>query len=134
MARISPDELAVELTKQLATYTQEVQEAVANSVTALAKEGRAKVKSNSPKRTGEYAKGWAVSNENKKGRQTVRIYNKTNYQLTHLLENGHVVRNGTGRIGAGKKTSVAGKPHIAPVNDWIQQEVVSAIEEAIKNA
>ena len=134
MARISPDELAVELTKQLAIYTQEVQEAVANSVTALAKEGRAKVKSNSPKRTGEYAKGWAVSSENKKGRQTARIYNKTNYQLTHLLENGHVVRNGTGRIGAGKKTSVAGKPHIAPVNDWIQQEVVNVIEEAIKDA
>lgn len=134
MARISPDELAEELTKQLAIYTQEVQEAVANSVTALAKEGRAKVKSNSPKRTGAYAKGWAVSNENKKGKQTVRIYNKTNYQLTHLLENGHVVRNGTGRIGAGKKTSVAGKPHIAPVNDWIQQEVVNVIEEAIKDA
>lgn len=134
MARISPDELAVELTRVIALYNQEVQEAVANSVTAIAKEGRAKVKQNSPKRTGAYAKGWAVSNEYKKGKQQVRIYNKTKYQLAHLLENGHVVRNGTGRIGPGKKTSVAGNPHIAPVNDWAQQEVVSAIEEAIKNA
>lgn len=134
MARISLDELAGELTRVIALYTQDVQEAVANSITAIAKEGKAKVKSNSPKRTGAYAKGWTISNENKKGKQEARIYNKTNYQLTHLLENGHVVRNGTGRIGPGKKTSVAGNPHIAPVNDWAQQEVVSAIEEAIKNA
>lgn len=134
MPRVSPDELSVELTKQLETYTAEVQEAVASSVTALVKEGVSKVKSNSPKRTGAYSKDWAVSNENKKGKQSVRIYNKKHYQLTHLLENGHVVRNGTGRIGPGKKTSVPGNPHIAPVNDWIQEEVVRVIEEAIKDA
>lgn len=72
-------------------------------------------------RTGKYNKGWKVKKT--KNRKYVEgiVYN-TQYQLTHLLEKGHVTRNG------GKTRAF---PHIEPVNDRTQKRVVEEIERAI---
>ena len=47
---------------------------------------------NSPKDTGDYKKGWRIKQD--KARKSIIVHNATDYQLTHLLEHGHVKRNG----------------------------------------
>lgn len=57
------------------------------------------------------------------------VYNEDNYRLTHLLENGHVIKNGTGRT-FGK----TGKyPHIAPVSEWAEKELPQLVKRKIES-
>ena len=50
-------------------------------------------KSNRPNRATPYAQGWTVNSEkNREGTKKV-VWNETNWQLTHLLENGHFITN-----------------------------------------
>ena len=45
---------------------------------------------------GSYKKGWMTFTKSyEKGRVQGYVRNKTNYQLTHLLERGHKARNGS---------------------------------------
>jgi len=56
------------------------------------------------------------------------VYNDTHYRLTHLLENGHVIRNGTGRT-----YGRTGKyPHIDTVQDWAVEELRNRIKRKIE--
>ena len=62
-------------------------------------------------RTGKYRKGWKVTSRQKHRGDTEQIvHNKTDYQLTHLLEYGHAGPNG------GRNVSRAFE-HIKPVAD-----------------
>ena len=81
-------------------------------------------------RTGRYRKGWRfkVVSENSHSIE-VAVYNKTDYQLTHLLENGHVIKNGTQRIFGKSKAF----PHIAEVNKAIQDEFEKKTKTIIQN-
>lgn len=45
--------------------------------------------------SGAYRADWAVSSSTKNGVREVRVYNKAHYQLTHLLEYGHLARDGS---------------------------------------
>lgn len=55
-----------------------------------------KLRNTSPVKTGSYAKGWKVGT--RRGSDYI-VHNATDYQLTHLLENGHVIRNKKGTYG-----------------------------------
>ena len=69
---------------------------------------------------GKYSKSWAVKQEKSNwGSNTYIIYNKKHYRLTHLLEFGHVVKNGTKRV-VGKARAI---PHIKPMEEWVQQQL-----------
>ena len=85
----------------------------------VAKETVKELKSTSPKKTGGYAKGWA---RKKVGTAQV-VHNSTNYQLTHLLENGHANRDG-GRT--------PGRPHIAPAEQKAIDEFEKRVEKVIR--
>lgn len=106
----------------LSDYGEDVDEIVNEVIPAVAKDAVKKLKKVSPKRTGKYARGWTQKTE--KGRMTVSstVYN-TKPGLPHLLEYSHVLRNG-GR----SKPEV----HIAPVEEWVNKEVVDRIEEALE--
>lgn len=120
--------ITVQMERILDSYSREVQEATNKAIDSVAKESASKLRNTSPRKTGDYAKGWKVKKERgKDGLQTVTVHNKTNYQLTHLLENGHVVRNKKGTYGRTRPIK-----HIAPVEEWAVDELHREIEERLK--
>jgi hypothetical protein len=108
----------------LKDFNQEVIEGLNTAGKKIAKEGVSRLRSTSPRQSGRYAKGWRVKTEKGNKADTNVIYNATDYRLTHLLENGHVIKNGTGRT-YGKTAPVK---HIEPV----EQEAVEAFENALE--
>lgn len=117
------ESVSVQMEKILDEYMQEVREAAEDAIDASSKDAVKKLRAGSPKDTGAYRKGWTVKRE---GRLTRIVYNKTHYQLTHLLENGHVKKNQHGSYGR-----VAGKKHIKPVEEWAVRDVVERIERKL---
>lgn len=106
----------------LSDYGKDVEEELREIVPDVAKEAVKKLKKTSPKNKGKYAKSWTQQTE--KGRMSISsvIYNKEP-GLPHLLEYSHALRNG-GRSRP--------EPHIAPVEEWANKEVVERIEEALR--
>lgn len=101
---------------------------VNNSFDVVAKEGVSKIKDTSPRKTGDYAKGWGIQREKtRSGINDVIIRNKTDYQLTHLLENGHVIVNAKGTYGRTRPIK-----HIAPVEAFCETELPAEIEREMK--
>lgn len=89
---------------------------------AVAKETVTKIRNASPRLTGSYARGWRVS---KRGGGLV-VHNATDYQLTHLLENSHVIANGSGTYG--RSTPIK---HIEPAGQWASEELPRRIIEEL---
>ena len=125
--------IAIQIADILDDYSKEVRRAMADAEDKIAKESVRKLKNTSPKRNGKnhirrYAEGWRVKRvRTNTGIPDVIVHNKTNYQLTHLLENGHVVRNKKGVYG---RTN--GITHIAPVEQWASSELPLEIERKLK--
>lgn len=80
----------------------------------------------SPKgKRGKYAKGWQVKlSELRNGDVLAEVWNATDWQLTHLLENGHIIANKKGGVGW-----ASAKPHI----EKAYQQVKAPFIEAMKN-
>lgn len=120
---IKIDELSNEIARTIQEYSEDVEQAVQKVLNKDSTELVNKLKATSPKKTGEYAKGWTKKKSTLDGRVTYTVYNKDRYQLTHLLEFGHAKRNG-GRV--------PGQPHIGPVRDEIEEQIVRDIEAAVR--
>lgn len=113
------DFLTSEITKALKEYTSDVTEGLEQAKIDTAKETAKELRGTSPVKTGSYAKGWSAK---KVGTAQV-VHNRTDYQLTHLLENGHANRDG-GRT--------PGMPHIAPAEVKAIKEFEKRVEKVIK--
>lgn len=113
------------LTEQLDAIFADYPEKVAKAGSAAAKEAAdlsvATLKATSPKRKGKgrtkgrYARGWRAKPIGAGGAFGVYgyvVHNATDWQLTHLLENGHVIRNGKGTYGRTKPIR-----HIKPAEE-----------------
>lgn len=122
------DSVSVQMKEILEEYSEEVQEATNKSIAKTAKESVKKLRSTSPKRPGhgEYARGWTTKTVKKGGINDVIVHNKV-YQLTHLLENGHIIRNKKGTYG---RTN--GIKHIAPVEQWANNELPEEIKRELE--
>lgn len=116
--------VAVQMQQILEEFSDKVNDVLERSANETADESVDKLKNTSPKKTGSYAQGWRVK---KLSRGDVVVHNATDYQLTHLLENGHIIRNKKGTYG---RTS--GIKHIKPVETWANNEFQRKIEEGLK--
>lgn len=119
---IGVEKLADELAAAIAGYSEEMTEKVMKAIDEETKGAVKELEQASPKLTGDYAKGW-TSQKGFTGKysRTSIIHNKTDYQLTHLLEFGHAKRNG-GRT--------APRPHIKPIETRIAEKLTRKVEDA----
>ena len=120
---IKVDQLAKEVMDGLEEYAGLADNVVKKEVQAAGKVAMTQIEQTAPRKTGRYAKSWAV----KKTKETanaleVTVHSKNRYMLTHLLENGHAKRGG-GRVAA--------IPHIAPAEEAAVQSLERNIETAL---
>lgn len=104
-------------------YSLEVQEGIKKAAVEVAENGVKELKQKSPKRTGKYSKGWRVEKKSGNGFIHTTIYNATDWQLTHLLEKPHLLRNG-------KKSKP--QEHIYPVEQKCIKEFQQEVEHIIE--
>lgn len=128
---IKIDNLSKTVKKYLTNYVEDIEDGVKETTEKLSKEAVKELKKDSPRRKpskkgpreNPYWKGWSRKKYTKsKRRYIVDIYNKTNYQLTHLLENGHSTKNG-GHTKA--------QPHIKPIEEKYNKLYEKEIKETI---
>mgnify|MGYP000958998192 CR=1 FL=1 len=124
MPSITIDDLAGEITLAVKTYTEDVSEAVEKEIDSTAKDMVKDLKIDSPKNTGEYAKGWTSKRDTSGGSYKRVVHNKAKPGLVHLLEFGHQKVNG-GRVGE--------RPHLRPTYDRHAGKLEKAIKDIIKN-
>lgn len=117
------ESVTAQMKELLDEIDRDVQKSAERNIQTVAKESVVKLRNTSPVKTGSYAKGWGVK---KQGSMDVVVHNRTDYQLTHLLENGHVIRNKKGTYGR-----THGIKHIAPVEEWAIDELPRRIIEDI---
>jgi hypothetical protein len=122
---VSIDQLADEIVNSVQDYTEPVKDAIEKETRSTARKMKREIKSNSPKETGEYANGWSYSTSKKYGKIVITVYNKDKPQLTHLLENGHAIDGGTGRV--------EGIPHIGPAEKKYIAEYQKNINKILEN-
>lgn len=116
---MASNNLSVQLGAILDEYSEEVSKVVDGAVKSVARQTAAKLKNSSPSKSGEYARGWSVKTVSR--RESV-VYNRTHPGLTHLLENGHVVRNKVGTYGRARAIK-----HIKPAEEWANAQFEAEI-------
>lgn len=125
---VTPEQLADRIQQVLAKYQNDVDLTTAEVVKDVAKEGRRALKANSPKKKGKYASKWAFQVEKHRLYTVATIYN-AQPGLPHLLEFGHVSRNGTGRTYG----FVGARPHIASVEQSVIQEYTQKLTRELSD-
>ena len=119
--------ISVQMRKILDAYEDRVKNVYEMSVSRVSREAVQRLRNTSPKKSGSYARGWSLKKVKSRANvMDVIVHNRTDYQLTHLLENGHVIRNKKGEYGRTRPIK-----HIAPVAEWAENELPNEIERGL---
>ena len=128
--KVSTDALAKAIEDTLRDYADVTEEACVQGVRETANRVVSDLHSAHPSGSGRYGSwdaynaDWAKTRQtSKKGVYSEVVHNRKHYQLAHLLENGHALKNG-GRASA--------FPHIAPVAEKAEDELLSIIKKHIQ--
>lgn len=125
MAKTPIDKLDTQIEKILQKYEGDVRENVGQITKEICRKGAAAVKASARSAvggSGKYASGWTSEVKTTRYSTEGVIYNSALPGLAHLLENGHAKVNG-GRV--------AGRPHIAPVEEKLVEEYEKGVIDAI---
>lgn len=127
---IRVDDISREISKYLDKYVEDIHDQVVEVTEDLSEQAVQDLKESSKSlfkthnKSRPYWRGWEAKMKVKGKRKYHRvIWNRTNYQLTHLLEKGHTTRDG------GHTTP---KPHIQPVEQKYQAEYIKQIQDRIR--
>ncbi len=115
--------VAKEIMKQLAYYAHDVKEKVEDAKNETAQQIKKEITKDSPEKRPSYKKGWRIKRTSKR----LIVHNKTDYQLTHLLEYGHILKNRGRNVG---ETGV--HPHIRPAEQRGIKDYLKKIKKAVK--
>ena len=131
--KISVDQLAAEVAKALEEYNTAVTEAMNEAAMNTAQDTAKLLKSTSPVRSdgfqrkyppGSYAKSWGFEETGSAmGQKTFTVRNANHYQLTHLLEHGHIDSKTGRRVGM--------HPHIASAEQAAIEEFTQQVMEGV---
>ncbi len=111
-------------------YGEEIRGELSLAVADTTKATLTELKSLSPVKTGSYRKGWRSKIEQTRwGTVNASIYNETDWQLTHLLNDGHdyVDRNGQ-RI----EDYVKGDGHIDKAGEFADSQLMVEVEKRLE--
>lgn len=78
-------------------YSTDIRETVNTEIDKAAKSLKKSISADAPALTGKLKKSWRVTKEKLAGGDIKAIVHSTDYRIAHLLENGHVTRNGITR-------------------------------------
>lgn len=130
MSGITPNALTDALVSACSEYTEEVRTFVEEGVEKIGEEALKEVKELAPiyegdnknTRKGAYRRSWTCDISKQRGIINAVVHAKApHYRLTHLLENGHLNRDGTTRSKA--------IPHISIANASAEKKVNTLLED-----
>ena len=130
VANIKPEQLDEAIRGQLETYSAEITKNINENLKEVADTTAETLKKGGAykERTGKYTPDWSVTARKAVSTTQGEQYsghNRKHYQLTHLLEKGHVTRNG-------KRTRAF--EHILPAEQAAEELAVEAVEKAVRSA
>lgn len=160
MSSVKIENLSKEIMAELNTYAKVSAEEIKTAVLSTGREVKAYIKATAPRHTdptekelkyskyktrkgGKYAESFVVSTTlDDPFEKEVRVHSKTQYMLTHLLENGHAMvtggRSGSGHAKKGTYTGfkthgqVKGIPHLEPADQLARFELMEKLEKILK--
>ena len=90
-------ELADALADVLTNYATNLREAINADTEAAAQRLKKAISADAPVKTGKQKKSWRITREYLGGIDLKTVVHSTDYRKVHLLENGHLTRNGVTR-------------------------------------
>lgn len=107
----------------LESYADEVVKAIDQTTDKAAKELRSAIAKDAPVKTGKQKRSWKITKK-RVGFENMAIVHSTDYRKVHLLENGHLTRDGVTRT---KPLNYVGKNA-----DKVLSEFPDRIAEAVR--
>ena len=122
--RCTVSQMATVIMEGLQEYADLSTEELKKAVRKAGNQAKNDVQANAPVKTGAYKKSWAtkVTKETSNAMEIV-VYSKNRYQLAHLLEFGHALRQG------GRARAFA---HIAPAEAMAAETLEREVEKALQ--
>jgi hypothetical protein len=108
----------------LTEYATDLRTAINAETEAAAQRLRKAIQAEAPVKTGKQKKSWRVTKEYLGGVDLKTIVHSTDYRKVHLLENGHLTRNG--------KTRTRATHYVSTNTERIIQEYEQQLVETIK--